>query len=348
MIAEGNNPRTPHIFGLDVWVPFFGVVEDRNDPLTLGRCKIRIFGVHPEDKELVTTEQLPWAYPILPIVGSAASGGMGHAPVGPVVGTYVFGFFGDGLDRQQPFFMGTIIGDGGHFNYGVNQDKPAAGNDGNSPYGPSGDGQLSGPINGLPKGSKDATTRAAGMAAIVRQRFPYLKDHHACALMGNLWVESAGFRAIREYGKGSGPQNVPPPKGTKNTGYGWAQWTNARLDFFLDYVAKHHLAPDSDEAQLGYFLAELGGEIPGVNLKKMFDALRAGGTHTAPSHPKGPHDLDTIEGATAYFMGYYERPAARVVAESLPKRIQAAKTTLAALNKSGVPVRSSSKPVDKG
>lgn len=338
MIPDINVPTNPHIFGFDKVILFFGVVEDRKDPLTLGRCKVRIFGVHPEDKTLVSTDQLPWAYPVLPITGSPATLGIGHSPVGPTVGTHVVGFFADGIDRQLPFFFGTVPGYGGHFTYGINQPVPVAGSDGISAYGPQGTGQLEGPINGLAKGSKDLTTRAAGLAAIVRQRFPFFKDFQACGLIGNLWYESKGFQAIREIGKGSGPSNVPPPKGTKNVGYGWAQWTNARLDFFLDYCQRNNLAPDSDEAQLGYFIAELNGEIRGINFNKMFDAFKKGGMHTAPSVPRGPHNLDTIEGATGYFMGYYERPKTDT---SLPQRIQYAKITLAALNKAGVPVRSS-------
>ena len=337
-------PHTPHIFGLDKVVLFFGIVEDRNDPLKLGRCKIRIFGVHPEDQPLVTTDQLPWAYPILSITGNPATLGMGYAPVGPTVGTHVVGFFADGIDRQQPFFFGVLPGYGGHFTYGVNQTTPEPGSDGISAYGPQGTGQLSGPINGLEKGSKDSTTRAAGIAAIIRQRFPYLKDFQASAMVGNLWYESDGFQAVREYGKGSGPANVPPPKGTKNTGYGWAQWTNARLDFFLDYCKTNNFEPDSDQAQLGYFLLELSGGVQGVNLKKMLNAYKAGGMHSAPSLPVGPHNLDTIEGSTGYFMGYYERPKSD---SSLLQRIQYAKIALAAVNKAGVPVRSSAQTQGK-
>ena len=33
-----------------------GVVEDRNDPEELGRCKVRWLGVHTEDKVLLKTE----------------------------------------------------------------------------------------------------------------------------------------------------------------------------------------------------------------------------------------------------------------------------------------------------
>jgi hypothetical protein len=340
-MSHDSLASNPHVFGLDRVVLFFGVVEDRNDPLFLGRCKVRVFGVHPDDKALVTTEQLPWAYPVLPIIGSAAGLGMGHSPVGPVVGTNVVGFFADGIYRQQPFFFGTVPGGAGHFAYGVAQPVAESGADGISAYGPQGDKQLSGPINGLDKGSKDLTTRAAGFAAILRQRFPDLKDFQACAIIGNMWYESRGFQAIREIGKGSGPSNVPPAKGTKNVGYGWAQWTNARLDAFLTYAETKKVAPDSDEAQLGYTLYELSGSVPGVSTKKMFTAFKQGGMQVASSDPKGPHNVDTIEGATAYVMGEYERPNIKTM-NSLQQRIQYSKITLAGLNKSGVPIRSSS------
>ena len=45
---------------------FVGVVEDRNDPLSLGRCRVRAFGIHTEDKAMIPTEDLPWATPVMP------------------------------------------------------------------------------------------------------------------------------------------------------------------------------------------------------------------------------------------------------------------------------------------
>jgi len=86
-----------------------GVVEDRQDPLQLGRCRVRILGFHPQERSAVEVEQLPWAYPLQDIT-SAAMSGIGHAPVGPVEGTWVMGFFRDGEDAQQPIMMGTIGG----------------------------------------------------------------------------------------------------------------------------------------------------------------------------------------------------------------------------------------------
>ena len=88
------------------WV---GVVEDRNDPLFLGRCKVRCVGYHTADKVELPTDSLPWAYPMQPIT-SAAMSGIGTTPIGPVEGTWVVGFFRDGEDCQEPLIMGTIGG----------------------------------------------------------------------------------------------------------------------------------------------------------------------------------------------------------------------------------------------
>lgn len=88
---------------------FFGVVEDRDDPMRLGRVKVRIIGYHTDDKSELPTSDLPWAMPILPVT-SAATSGIGHSPTGVVEGTWVFGFFIDGNEGQQPAVLGTLPG----------------------------------------------------------------------------------------------------------------------------------------------------------------------------------------------------------------------------------------------
>ena len=88
---------------------WMGVVEDRDDPEKLGRCKIRIFGLHTENVGLLPTDDLPWAVPMQPIT-SAATSGVGSTPVGLVPGAWVVGFFMDGAECQQPVIMGTIAG----------------------------------------------------------------------------------------------------------------------------------------------------------------------------------------------------------------------------------------------
>lgn len=100
---------TNQFMGFDGFVWFQGVVESRKDPLLLGRVQVRILGLHTDDKGKIPTEDLPWAYPIMPIT-SASMNGIGQTPVGPVEGTWVVGFFRDGENAQEPMIFGTIGG----------------------------------------------------------------------------------------------------------------------------------------------------------------------------------------------------------------------------------------------
>lgn len=95
------------IFNKDGFNWWIGVVENRQDPEKLGRCKVRIFGYHTDSKELLPTKDLPWCIPIQPIT-SAGTSGIGSSPLGPVEGSWVIGFFLDGEDMQQPAMFGTI------------------------------------------------------------------------------------------------------------------------------------------------------------------------------------------------------------------------------------------------
>ena len=96
--------------GKDKFVWWFGFVESNADPLSLGRCRIRIQGWHNDSDIDLPTEALPWAYPITPIT-NAAVGGIGISPVGPQPGTRIFGFFLDGETGQQPVMLGTVPGE---------------------------------------------------------------------------------------------------------------------------------------------------------------------------------------------------------------------------------------------
>lgn len=97
------------IFGSNELVWWTGVVEDRDDPEKLGRCRVRIFGYHTNDVSLLPTSDLPWALPMQPIT-SAATSGVGAAPVGIVTGTWVVGWFMDGDEAQRPLIIGTLAG----------------------------------------------------------------------------------------------------------------------------------------------------------------------------------------------------------------------------------------------
>lgn len=98
-----------NLFARDGFWWWVGVVEDRMDPLKLGRVKIRITGYHTDNKSELPTQDLPWAMPMQPIF-SAAIAGKGQSPLGPLEGTWCVGFFADGAECQQPIVMGTLGG----------------------------------------------------------------------------------------------------------------------------------------------------------------------------------------------------------------------------------------------
>ena len=88
---------------------FVGVVEDRKDPQTLGRLRVRCLGYHTEGLDKLPTKDLPWAHVMNPITSATVSG-IGQSPLGAVEGTWVVGFFQDGGDAQQPIIIGTLPG----------------------------------------------------------------------------------------------------------------------------------------------------------------------------------------------------------------------------------------------
>jgi hypothetical protein len=84
-----------------------GVIEDNNDPLQIGRCRVRVLGIHSESYDMIPVDTLPWAHPINPLVFGSISG-VGIYSV-PVKGTWVWVFF-DNDDFNLPIIMGAILG----------------------------------------------------------------------------------------------------------------------------------------------------------------------------------------------------------------------------------------------
>ena len=103
-------PAPVQFMGLDGFVWFVGVVEDRlNDPSKLGRVRVRCLGYHTEDKNLLPTEDLPWAHVMHPVTDPSMQG-MGNTPSFLVEGSWVMGFFMDADMKQQPVIMGSLPG----------------------------------------------------------------------------------------------------------------------------------------------------------------------------------------------------------------------------------------------
>ena len=89
--------------GLSGFIWWVGVVESRKDELGIGRCQVRIFGWHTDDKTALPTTDLPWAHPMLPLNNSKSFSA-------PKIGDWVVGFFMDVASGQAPVMMGVLSG----------------------------------------------------------------------------------------------------------------------------------------------------------------------------------------------------------------------------------------------
>lgn len=95
--------------GLQSNVFYTGVVEDRQDPMMLGRVRVRVVGVHSEDKAEIPTSSLPWAAVVQP-ANNPINSGVGTSPNGLVEGSWVLVFFTDGINLQCPVVLGSLPG----------------------------------------------------------------------------------------------------------------------------------------------------------------------------------------------------------------------------------------------
>ena len=93
---------------------FRAVVEDNNDPLKIGRVKVRIFGLHTQNNEnsaekfnTIKTADLPWAE----VMGGTDFGLISGIGLSTVIkqGTWVWVTLNQN-DPNKPIIIGTIIG----------------------------------------------------------------------------------------------------------------------------------------------------------------------------------------------------------------------------------------------
>ena len=85
--------------GFTWWI---GIVESRQDPLKMGRLKVRCVGWHADNRMEVPVDGLPWAMTMLPPNNTS--------PYPPNEGDMVFGFFTDGESAQEPVVLGVFPG----------------------------------------------------------------------------------------------------------------------------------------------------------------------------------------------------------------------------------------------
>ena len=97
---------------------FTGEVEDIKDPRKMGRVRVRCHGYHgghPSQSSAnfngvtsadLYTADLPWATVMMPSTSQSSKGfGRTHELE---VGSWVVGFFRDGMSAQDPLIMGSI------------------------------------------------------------------------------------------------------------------------------------------------------------------------------------------------------------------------------------------------
>lgn len=93
-----NNQTLEHHIGFDGFLWWVGVVESVADPLKVGRCKVRILGIHTPD---LSTDDLPWSIPLAPCTHSTSVASF-------TPGDWVAGFFVDSILSQQPVVLGVF------------------------------------------------------------------------------------------------------------------------------------------------------------------------------------------------------------------------------------------------
>ena len=71
------------------------------------RVKVSILGWHTSDSNELKTDELPWAYCLLPVTAGGGTGGSEES-LNFTGGEWVFGFFLDGEDGQQPVIIGVL------------------------------------------------------------------------------------------------------------------------------------------------------------------------------------------------------------------------------------------------
>ena len=85
---------------------FTGRLVSLDDPQQLGRVRVRIYGIHTEDTEMIPDEDLPWAQVVVPVT-QGGTAGFGNN-LGIQVNALVFGMFLDGQNSQLPLVLGSL------------------------------------------------------------------------------------------------------------------------------------------------------------------------------------------------------------------------------------------------
>ena len=223
---------------------FVGIVESINDPLKMGRVRVRIHGIHSANHTDIPQSALPWAQVVAPVT-QAGTSGLNGTPVGIKPTAQVFGIFLDGKHSQLPLVLGSIPRIEGGNTEGQTSGKAGTGTIGGSISGGVHDvsGSTQGGVGSLNPSSvdfsgnsnieiaynalKDAFTKMGAENSALKS---YAKEL-AAGFVGNFMVESL---------ESIDPMAYNPAKGGRGAN-GIAQWRGPRLTNMQTFAQKEKL-----------------------------------------------------------------------------------------------------------
>ena len=105
------NEQNSNFAGKDGFFWWMGEVEDHEDPLELGRVKVRVMNYYTDpaggSNDKLPTKNIPWAT-VLQHTSQAGNDGQGESSGQLQPGAIVMGFFMDGESAQMPIVMGVL------------------------------------------------------------------------------------------------------------------------------------------------------------------------------------------------------------------------------------------------
>ena len=264
---------------------WIGTVEEdsgKTDPNRLGRCRVRIDGIHGPD---ISLNDLPYAQTILPATGGGTSG-IGEKPQ-LSAGAKVIGFFLDGVMSQLPVIWGFLP----HTATPSIIQQEIIAKEKRSIIQTHSSRDFRPKSNNIknPSVASSNVERAMDffLGPLTKRKY---SRKQAAGIVGNLMQESTAALdpVINEAGGGT----VSAIDGSKRTGFGIAQWTKQaerykNLKAFGEAQGKSSLGFTDFMVQLAFIDHELD---------------------TLEWTQGGIFECQTVVAATMQFMRYYLRP----------------------------------------
>ena len=235
---------------------FIGIVKDINDPLELGRIRVRIFGIHSENTSDISDGDLPWASVAAPITEGGTSGIGTNLGIKPQA--QVYGIFLDGKSSQLPLVLGSIPKYERPItpNYIANE----AGIPDQVQRQPLTDAQIN-VKNDIPANKIDDTYLIGGTNIekafnfFISQQGGGFSHKQACGIIGNFFVESGA-------NQNNGDLNPKARSGGSERSFGIAQWNSSanakhRYQKLVNFAASKNIPWDTMYCQLLFTVKEL-------------------------------------------------------------------------------------------